>query len=612
MKYTIWISLLLIVLLNSATSMGAVVDVSEFAKLPRFSNPEISPNGRYLAAKMSDGTNSFIVMRDLADPEAKLTRLSDGEYYINWFKWANDERLLLSVRKTREIRDYVVILSTIGSVKRDGTGPIFYKAKPNRRGFYKRNPSLISLMKDDPDHVLLSLDDSPNNWASPIVHKVNLETGVRTRVQDNPNQVSYWLADDWGELRVGGRLEKGKDGKHAEVLFRNEAGSAWDVFEKKNFFDTDRMTPVSMKPDSKDTLLVASEKSSGLDKIDSTPVLREFNLITREYGPEYVDPDLQRIKEDVAFLLDGENFQVVSRSRDKGVLVLKSERGNKPMKYHLYYPKTGQLQYLASQYPELDMLNGSKKQKVVYAARDGYKVPAYLSVPQSTNEAAPTVVLVHGGPHARDFSGYQTLVQMLTSRGIAVFQPQFRGSTGFGSKHREAGMKQWGKLMQDDVADGVSWLLEKGVAEKGSICIMGYSYGGYAAAMGLARDSELFKCGISINGVLDFPLLRRDIRDTALFKGLQRETLNDRDEAEQVSPVHLAENIKAPLLLVHAETDAVADAEHSRRMEKAVKKNGGVVKFIELKGGEHWRSSNAQELATFTEIDKFLGEHLIN
>lgn len=587
------------------------IPVEDFSALARFSMPQLSPNGRYLAAKMSNGERSYIVIRDLHDQGSKLTRLSDGEYYINWFEWANDERLLLSVRKSRKIRDRVIILSTIGSIKKDGSEPIFYKAKANRKGFFKRNPSLVSLIKDDPEHVLLALDNSPNHWASPVVHKVNLETGVRERVQDNPNLISSWLASDRkGDISVALRYERGANGRMAEMLLKNASNGQWEVFESKEYFDVERMEPVRMKPNSEHILLVNNDKVDGFNIHYREPKLREFDLRNRQIGNEYVDVDYEKIKDDISFLLPDENIQIASRDDGSRFLVLKAERSDKPTRYFLYEVAKGKLDYLASESPKLDDVLLSKKKPVQYTARDGYSLPAYLSLPKSqlTNKAA--VVLVHGGPHSRDYANYDAMVQMLNNRGYAVIQPQFRGSSGFSVRHRQAGMKQWGRLMQDDVTDAANWLIEQGFANKDRICIVGASYGGYAAAMGLAKEPDLFRCGVSINGVLDFPLLRRDVRDRSLYKSIQRKGLNDISEAKDVSPVHQVKRIKSPLLLFHVKGDAVADIEHSRRMNKAMLKHKKPVEYIELDGGEHWRTDNQQEKQKFLAVDRFLAKHL--
>lgn len=612
MKQSVLLTALLSLLFSSLafSKVSSTIAAEEFAKLPRFSSPVISPNGRYLAAKMSNGGKSYVVIRDLQDPEGKLTKLSDGKYYVNWFGWANNERLLLSARKNRKIRKYVLTVSTIGSVKVDGSDSIFYKAKPNRDGYFKRNPGLVSLMIDDPDHVLLTLDDSRNNWAAPIVHKVNLETGERERVQDNPTGVSHWIADQYGELKVGLRYERGAKGKTVELLLKDKETNDWKLVQTADYFDEDRIRPIRVSPEDSNVLLVDGGKGQGLDEFSRFDGLVEFDTRTMSLGDDYQDKDYLRIKNDVEFLLADDDVHIVSRSRDKSVFVLQAQRSNKPDRYFVFNSKNGQLTYLASEYPELEKSILSKKQAVHYLSRDNYEVPAYLSLPEKKKKNLPAVVLVHGGPNARHYADFDPMVQMLVSRGYAVLQPQFRGSIGFGDAHRMAGKKQWGKLMQDDVADGASWLVNEGIADKARICIVGGSYGGYAAAMGLSKDPDLYKCGVSINGVLDFPLLRREIRDLSLYKGLRREGLNDSEEAEQVSPVHQAGRIKAPLMLFHVKGDTVANVEHSRRMNDAMLAKDKSVEYIELKGGEHWRTNNKQEIEKFQAVDRFLKAHL--
>lgn len=221
----------------------------------------------------------------------------------------------------------------------------------------------------------------------------------------------------------------------------------------------------------------------------------------------------------------------------------------------------------------------------------------------------PFVIYVHGGPWARDFWGFDNYVQYFANKGYGVLQPQFRGSTGFGSKHEEAGYGEWGRLIQDDITDGVKWLIAQGIADPKRICIVGASFGGYAAAQGLVKTPDLYRCGISINGVLDLEKLYSDM-GRFYFKNLKRKLFNDDDNLRPNSPFHNIPAIKSPLLLVASDKDTVVSVEHSRRMNDKMKKQGKVVQYVELKDGEHWRTSEALEGQVFKAMDAFLSKHL--
>jgi dipeptidyl aminopeptidase/acylaminoacyl peptidase len=278
--------------------------------------------------------------------------------------------------------------------------------------------------------------------------------------------------------------------------------------------------------------------------------------------------------------------------------------------YYLLDLKEQKLVGLASEYPNLENAVLSPMEKVEYEARDGLKIPAYLTIPvNSKKEKLPIVVYPHGGPWAHDEWGFDNYVQFFASRGYAVFQPQFRGSTGFGTAFEEAGYGQWGMKIQDDITDGVRWLIDEGVADPERIAIVGASFGGYAAAMGAAKTPDLYKCIVSINGVLDLKSFHDNGRNY-YFDSINRKMWNNWEDVENTSPYHLAENIQAPMLLIAGERDTVVPTAHSKKMHKRLKKLKKTSQYIELENGEHWRTNEENEIVLLKTLEAFLGEHL--
>ncbi len=221
----------------------------------------------------------------------------------------------------------------------------------------------------------------------------------------------------------------------------------------------------------------------------------------------------------------------------------------------------------------------------------------------------PLVVLPHGGPHARDTMEFNYQAQFLANRGYGVFQPNFRGSTGYGQRFMEAGYGEWGGKMQDDITDGVRYLIRQGIANPKRICIMGGSYGGYAALMGGIKTPDLYRCVISINGVTDLGMLRTQTRRSTAEQ-FQRISLgkawDDRDEQKRRSPTDNARAFKAPVLLIHGKDDLVVEYDQARQMERANKK----VTFVTLDGEDHYLSRGETRLAALTAVEKFLARHL--
>lgn len=253
-----------------------------------------------------------------------------------------------------------------------------------------------------------------------------------------------------------------------------------------------------------------------------------------------------------------------------------------------------------------------------YKAADGLSIPAYLTRPAApTATPAPMVVLIHGGPLARDHWNWDADVQMLASRGYLVFQPQFRGSSGFGRRFEEAGFGEWGKAMQDDITDGVRHLVAQGIADPQRICIVGASYGGYAALWGLVKTPELYRCGISFAGVTDIGHLFSDWTDLRFDKAsrqLMKRHIGDSTMSAElfdpVSPLRHAGRIKAPVLLMHGREDERVPIAHGRRMRDALEANNKEVTWVVFNEEGHGLRYRRNQVEYFQAMLDFLGKHL--
>lgn len=261
-----------------------------------------------------------------------------------------------------------------------------------------------------------------------------------------------------------------------------------------------------------------------------------------------------------------------------------------------------------------------------YKAADGLTIPAYLTRPTALTASAtsatsatsaPMIVLIHGGPLARDHWGWDAEVQLLANRGYLVFQPQFRGSSGFGRRFEEAGFGEWGKAMQDDITDGVRHLVAQGIADPQRICIVGASYGGYAALWGLVKTPELYRCGISFAGVTDIGHLFSDWNDLRFDKAsrqLMKRHIGDSSMSatlfDPVSPLRHAARIEAPVLLMHGREDERVPIAHGRRMRDAPEASGKKVTWVVFNEEGHGLYYQHSQVAYFEAMLDFLGKHL--
>ena len=273
-------------------------------------------------------------------------------------------------------------------------------------------------------------------------------------------------------------------------------------------------------------------------------------------------------------------------------------------------------------YPKIDPRRMATQKDVRYKARDGLSIPAMLTLPQGgAHKNLPLVVLVHGGPYVRGTQwGWNPETQFLASRGYAVLEPEFRGSTGYGRKHFRAGWKQWGLAMQDDIADGAKWAIAEGYADPKRICIAGASYGGYATLMGLVNDPGLFKCGIDWLGVTDIKLLysghwwySSDMSNTWKqygFPDLIGDPVKDAAQFKATSPIEQAARITQPLLLAYGGADKRVPLNHGKEFYAAVKRTNPDVEWVVYdEEGHGWRVPK-NRIDFWTRVEKFLDRNI--
>ena len=256
-----------------------------------------------------------------------------------------------------------------------------------------------------------------------------------------------------------------------------------------------------------------------------------------------------------------------------------------------------------------------------YTARDGLSIPTLLTLPKSKMDSLkklPTIVMPHGGPASYDSVGFDFMAQVFASRGYLVIQPQFRGSTGFGKEHYEAGWGQWGKGMQDDLTDAVAAYAKAGYVDTERVCIVGASYGGYAALAGAAFTPDLYQCAVSIAGVSHLPKMlaadkSRYGKKSWVLNYWNRSILDgdyDKPLLKTLSPYYSAANVKIPVLLLHGEDDTVVEYEQSKLMHKAINKAKGDVQLIKLKNDDHELQDSITRIQTVTEMVNFVEKHI--
>jgi dipeptidyl aminopeptidase/acylaminoacyl peptidase len=332
------------------------------------------------------------------------------------------------------------------------------------------------------------------------------------------------------------------------------------------------------------------------------------------------DESLQANWDRLQLGLQGSQLYLSDASDDLSVLVFRAEGAGEPGATYLFDANRRSVSLIGREYPGLAPTDVAQVSIIRYAAGDGTQLLGYLTTPNGREARnLPLVVLPHGGPAARDYTGFDYKAQALASRGYAVFQPQFRGSEGFGVDLMEAGYGEWGRKMQTDLSDGVAHLAAAGVIDRNRVCIVGSSYGGYAALAGMTLDQGVYRCAVAVSGVSDlttFLATERRHGGRARFNGGLRywqrfmgvTTDNDPSLAER-SPAQLVSRIDGPVLLIHGREDTVVPFEQSVIMERAMQRAGKDVEMVTLEGEDHHMSFPATRLQMLTATIEFLEKH---
>jgi dipeptidyl aminopeptidase/acylaminoacyl peptidase len=481
------------------------------------------------------------------------------------------------------------------------------------------------------------------SWDSYYIRRIDVQTGESTLLNfDMPGDPTRWIVDrdgvplvvstrstafwsddttvtHWHRARLDDKWQKLASFPALEVdwwpAYLSRDGKSLVVHSSR-----DRDTGAYFRFDLAERRLadlMAGHPSEDIGYIESWSDDRYERVVTSGMKPwiHWFDPAWAALQRTVDAALPG-RINWLSGQADGRVLV-ESYGDVDPGHWYLLETQSMRLRKIAAARPAIDPARMLAKRIVSYRSLDGLAIPAYLTLPAGAKGPFPAVVLVHGGPMARDRWNWDPVVQLLASRGYAVLQPQFRGSAGFGNRFRQAGHHQWGLAMQDDVTAGAQWLAAEGHADPNRICIYGGSYGGYAAVWGLIKTPDLFRCGVSFAGVSDLTYMFKDdsdVNDDPVARLSQRRTVGDPKTQQQafdaVSPLKNAALIKAPLLLVHGNEDERVPIAHSRKLLAELRRHRKSVEWLELEGEGHgiWGKDNRQRF--YDALLRFLDTHI--
>jgi dienelactone hydrolase len=615
-----------------APAAAARLATEAYAELPFLSTPLLSPDGTRIAARVSGGGEEHIGIWTLSEPRDRAPRLIETGN-LESFAWAGDSRLIISSIGFGIMRSgYMIsygLSRTISSYDLAGN-----KATP-----LGRSHGLFSdLIFVDPLGRYALVSSQETLTGPPHVERIDLATGQAVEVQRRQNGVWTWFADANGIVRVGVDYRDNR----TRIYYRAAADAPLaHVDTQRNLRDGSAIDAIRFVTDSDQGVIVTNAETGrfGVYHYDFATDTRgaaifehpEVDVTNAIFSPEgavegvayeddrprvrWLNPALAQLQEVIDRTFPGKTNTIVNRSRDGNRVLIFSAAADDPGTYYVFDRAARRMETFASPYNGLVGHAFAPVRAVSYRDRAGLTIHAYLTLPPGRPEhGLPLIVLPHGGPFLRDSWTFDAEVQFLASRGYAVLQPNFQGSTGYGRDFVQRGYGQYGGAMIDDLEDGIDWLAHEGIVDPARVCLMGGSYGGYAAIWGAMRSPQRYRCAISFAGPTDLRAMlrynsnsfvpRRYVRE--LQQRLQGE---ERIDLDAVSPLHHPELLRVPLLIAHGEQDAIVPVDQSRRLLAALNRLHAPVESVFFPKSHHGFTDAAEAADYFRRVEAFLTLH---
>lgn len=599
------------------------IPLEAFFRNPVASNVALSPNGQMLASLQPYKGRMNVSVRDVSGTEWKsITKISDRD--IAYIFWKSNDTIIFSKDFGGDENFHFFSVNVKSGDMKDITPFTGARAQlvDDLEGVSETD-ILVGINKRDP-----KIFD---------VYRVNTVTGAIDMVLENTKTYVGYTVDNKGEIR----LAVGSDGVNNDYYYRDSAKAPFKKVMTLNFKDS--FSPVAFDKNNKNLYALSNigrntaavvEVNPKTGKTLKTLYTNKDNDVTglnyskhrKELtGATYIDWKAQKhffskyykdIFADLEKQLPNKEVNIASTNtaEDRFVVLTYSDRTR--AQYYVYDAKSKKLDFLLDSAPWIKEADMNEMKPIKYTSRDGLTIHGYLTIPKKSNgKNLPVVVNPHGGPWARDVWGYNPQVQFLADRGYAVLQMNFRGSTGYGRKFWESSFKKWGLEMQDDITDGVNWLIKEGIADKNRVAIYGGSYGGYATLAGLAFTPDLYRCGIDYVGVSNIFTLMETVPPYWMpmrekFYEMIGHPEKEKDLITKASPLFSADKIKAPLFVVQGAKDPRVKKSESDQIVEALKKRGVDVPYLVKENEGHGFRNEENKIEFYQKMEAFLDKHM--
>jgi dipeptidyl aminopeptidase/acylaminoacyl peptidase len=613
------------------------IPIEDFFRNPEQTDFELSPDGSHYAwVSPHEGVLNLFV-REIGSPglgsggsatafdDSAGIQLTDStERDIYRFFWGND-RYILYLQDTAGDENYRLYRVDIAT-----------KTTDCLTDFQGVDTNVISALRNHPDEIIISMNRRSPDAFDP--YSLNLSTGELEPLAENPGDVTSWICDNEGTIRIAearGLLYRSSPDAEFREILPLEKG---DTFLPR-YFAPDNRTVYAYSSIGRDKIAIVEfdlEKGEEVRVLFEHPVYDAFGDDERDHFDysfarqrlsyalytaekrelEFFDKELEQLYHKLRSRIGDYELQFASVTDDLGRMIVEASSDRQPGIVYLYDAGSDTLEKLQEISPWLDEDELAEMRPIRYEARDGLTIHGYLTLPRGiTAENLPVIVHPHAGPQWRNSWGFDAGTQFFANRGYAVLQVNFRGSEGYGKSFLEAGFKQWGLKMQDDITDGVHWLIDERIADPERIAIFGWSYGGYAALAGLTFTPEIYACGLDLWGISNYFTLYRSF--PSYWKPFLEQVNErwgdiekDREQMYRTSPVFHVQNIRAPLFIAQGENDARVGKEQAEELIAELEKHGKEFEFYLIKGEGHAFSNESKHIELMTAIEAFLERHM--
>ncbi len=606
-----------------------VLPLEDFFKNPEMSSFQISPDGKHYSYRAPWESRMNVFVKNVATNETvRITEQKDRD--ISGYFWANNNRIVYLKDDNGDENFYLV------AVDADGQN---LKALTKIEGVLTQ---IIDDLEDDKDHMIISLNKRNPQIFDP--YRININTGEMKMIAENPGNITGWMTDHEGKLRVAMTT----DGVSNSLLYRETENAPFKTVLTTDFkeamsplfftFDNKMLYASSNLGRDKNAIVIfdpATGKEveklyedtqydvTGLDYSRKDKKLLAVSYTAEKHKYHFLDKEFEAMHGKVTSRFPDLEVYFTSTTDEEDKFIVRTYGDKSLGAYFLYDRSSGEISDIGNPSPWINPEQMASMTPIKYQSRDGLTIHGYLTLPagytMETAKNLPVVVNPHGGPWARDDWGFNPEIQFMANRGYAVLQMNFRGSTGYGRAFWEASFREWGRKMQDDVTDGVNWLVDQGIADKDRVAIYGGSYGGYATLAGLAFTPDVYACGIDYVGVSNlFTFMGTIPPYWEPYKKMMYEMVGNPEDSvdmellRSASPVFHADKITAPLFVAQGRMDPRVNVDESDQMVAAMRERGVEVQYIVKDNEGHGFRNEENRFEFYRAMEEFLAKHLQN